>query len=218
MTILTVFQNKFLKAFFDTHLKNDFFLTGGTALAEFYLQHRLSDDIDLFTINQKLSFDQANAELLKIINSFGAKIEHQVLGPSFIQYILRIKNSSLKIDVVKDTLPHFGTVKEVNEIRVDSLENISVGKLLALFGRGDAKDFIDLYFLLKIEKKITLEEIFSMAKKKDFGLEEFYLADMMTKVSQIKHFPKTIKPFDKKDLVNFYLGLSKKIFNKIKPF
>ena len=103
MTILTALQHKFLKAFLNTHLKKDFFLTGGTALAEFYLQHRLSEDIDLFTINQKLSFDQVNTELLKIINSFGAKIEHQVLGPSFIQYIFRIKNSSLKIDVVKDT-------------------------------------------------------------------------------------------------------------------
>jgi hypothetical protein len=27
----------------------DFYLTGGTALAEFYLQHRLSEDLDFFS-------------------------------------------------------------------------------------------------------------------------------------------------------------------------
>ena len=31
-----------------------FYLTGGTALAEFYLKHRLSEDIDLFTPEQEV--------------------------------------------------------------------------------------------------------------------------------------------------------------------
>jgi predicted nucleotidyltransferase component of viral defense system len=217
MKILTKLQLNFLKAFFKAHLKTDFFLTGGTALAEFYLQHRLSEDIDLFTTNQEVNFTQVNVEIIKIINFLQAKIKHQVLTPSFIQYILQKNDSFLKIDVVKDTLPHFGKIKKIGEIQVDSLENISVGKLLALFGRADAKDFIDLYFILKVEKKFTFEKIFNLAKKKDKGLEEFYLADMMTKVCQIKYFPKTLKPIDQKDLINFYLELSKKIFNKIKP-
>lgn len=161
-------------------------------MAEFYLNHRKSEDIDLFTINQNINFDQVNAEVLKIINNFFAQIEHQVIGPTFIQYILRIKKNSLKVDIVKDTLPHFGKIKIVDRISVDSLENISVGKLLALFGRADAKDFIDLYFLLKFEKKFSLEEIFIMAKKKDAGLGEFYLAEMMTKITEVKNFPKTL--------------------------
>jgi predicted nucleotidyltransferase component of viral defense system len=206
-----------LKAFFTTHLKEDFFLTGGTALAEFYLKHRKSQDIDLFTVNQNVNFDGVNAEVLKIINNFSAKIEHQVLSPTFIQYILQIKKDSLKIDIVKDTPPHFGKITVVEEIPVDSLENISVGKLLALFGRADAKDFIDLYFLLKIKKKFTLSELFIMAKKKDTGLHEFYLAEMMRKVADVKNFPKTTKPFDREDLVKFYLELSDKLFKKIKP-
>lgn len=125
-------------------------------MAEFYLNHRKSEDIDLFTVNQNINFDQVNAEVLKIINNFSAQIERQVISPTFIQHILRIKKNFLKIDVVKDTLPYFGKVKIVDKIPVDSLENISVGKLLALFGRADAKDFIDLYFLLKLEKEFSL--------------------------------------------------------------
>src|SRR3989344_3639315 len=155
MTIITPSQSKFLENFLSTHLKKDFFLTGGTALAEFYFHHRKSEDIDLFTINQDISFDGVNAEILNIINSYKAHIEHQVFGPTFLQYILKIGNDSLKINMVKDTPPHFGEVRVLESLRIDSLENIAVGKLLALFGRADTKDFIDIYFLLEIEKNFT---------------------------------------------------------------
>jgi len=33
----------------------------------------------------------------------------------------------------------------------------------------------------------------------------------------LKNFPKTIKPFDKKELIDFFLNLSDKLFKKIKP-
>jgi predicted nucleotidyltransferase component of viral defense system len=49
MNILTTFQVEFIRAFSKTSLKDAFFLTGGTALSEFYLQHRISDDLDFFT-------------------------------------------------------------------------------------------------------------------------------------------------------------------------
>lgn len=45
--ILTPLQSKFLNEFF-LHTQ-DFYLTGGTALSVFYLQHRYSVDLDLFT-------------------------------------------------------------------------------------------------------------------------------------------------------------------------
>jgi hypothetical protein len=46
-TILTPIQSNFLIEFF--HLTQEFYLTGGTALSAFYLQHRFSEDLDLFT-------------------------------------------------------------------------------------------------------------------------------------------------------------------------
>lgn len=58
--------------------------------------------------------------------------------------------------MVKDTPIHFGKIKKIDNFRIDSLENIAVGKLLALFGRADAKDFLDVYFLLKAKKIINL--------------------------------------------------------------
>lgn len=215
-TILTPLQQRFLNEFFESYLGEKFFLTGGTALAEFYLKHRLSQDLDLFTIDQELSFDIANAEMLKIANRLSLTIDKQIASPSFNQYIFHHKGDTLKVDIVKDVPMRFGKTKKVGGIVLDSLENIAVGKLLALFGRADAKDFVDIYFLLR-EKYITLQKILALAKKKDLGLSEFYLAHMMLQVQKINDFPETLRPFDKDHLKIFFMSLADKLFKKIKP-
>ena len=48
---LTPLQADFLARFFATGTGQSFFLTGGTALAAFYLHHRMSVDLDLFTLD-----------------------------------------------------------------------------------------------------------------------------------------------------------------------
>lgn len=215
--ILTVWQRKFLKSFFSCYLGKEFFLTGGTALAAFYLHHRLSEDLDLFTINQNVNLNEVNAEVRKIALSHKLKVEHRVSSPTFSQFFLSPKNEKLlKIDLVKDIPLRFGKLKKINNFLIDSLENISVNKMLAIYGRLDGKDFIDLYFLLK-QKLINLEKIFQMAKKKDPGLNKFYFANTLMEIKNIKYFPKTLDPLDKKRLVNFFLKLSTKLFKEIKP-
>ena len=217
MGILTSEQEKFLKSFFAFFPNQNFFLTGGTALAEYYLKHRLSEDLDLFTIDQSVDFADVSLQMNKLINELKLEIEKQVSAPAFLQFILKDKNSRfLKIDIVKDVPVHFGKIKKVGNINIDSLENIAVGKLLALFGRTAPKDFIDMYFILK-EKKLSFKKLFELSKKKDTGLNEFYLAEMFYQVTKLKDFPKTLKPFNKKELVKFFMELSDKLYKQIKP-
>ncbi len=47
--LLTPLQREFLRLFAGLPDQERFYLTGGTALSEFYLGHRLSFDLDLFT-------------------------------------------------------------------------------------------------------------------------------------------------------------------------
>lgn len=66
-SILTAKQSHFLELIQkEPQITKRFYLTGGTALSEFYLQHRLSYDIDLFT--EKEEVDQ------RLIDSFLKKI------------------------------------------------------------------------------------------------------------------------------------------------
>lgn len=186
-------------------------------MSAFYLQHRVSDDIDLFTVSQSVEMNAVTAEVLKIIHRLEGKINNQVSTVTYIQFIFICAGEKLKVDVIKGTPVHFGKTQEVNNITVDSLENIAVGKLLALYGRAEAKDFVDLYFLLKVDKKIAFDKLFKLAKQKDSGLHEFYLAEMMTKIDDLTLFPKMLKPIDRKDLISYFLDLSNTLYKKIKP-
>ena len=47
--LLTALQKEFLSVFSGLSDQAQFYLTGGTALAEYYLGHRLSIDLDFFT-------------------------------------------------------------------------------------------------------------------------------------------------------------------------
>jgi hypothetical protein len=48
--LLTPLQEQFLQVFATLPDQEQFYLTGGTALAEFYLGHHLSYDLDFFTV------------------------------------------------------------------------------------------------------------------------------------------------------------------------
>ena len=66
-TILTSEQLKFLELIRnEKQITKRFYLTGGTALAEFYLKHRLSEDIDLFTEDEEVDQKLVDAFLRKI--------------------------------------------------------------------------------------------------------------------------------------------------------
>ena len=52
--VLTPFQNEVLSFFFKIKDSVYFLLTGGSALAEFYLGHRKSFDLDIFTTEKEL--------------------------------------------------------------------------------------------------------------------------------------------------------------------
>ena len=74
-TILTPKQLEFLEyVSSDPAITKNFYWTGGTVLAEFYLQHRLSEDIDLFTVEHEVNPIQTDAFLKKI--SIPLKIKH----------------------------------------------------------------------------------------------------------------------------------------------
>jgi len=49
MDVLAELQKRFLSEVAKSSLRESFFLTGGTALSAFFLEHRLSEDLDFLT-------------------------------------------------------------------------------------------------------------------------------------------------------------------------
>jgi predicted nucleotidyltransferase component of viral defense system len=210
-------QDRFLAQFFTGPLGEHFYLTGGTALARFYFHHRESYDLDLFTNNQEQDFSQVNLIVLGNLHRLGLQITSQVTTDTFIQYVtMDSAGTSLKVDLVKDVPVHFGTIDIREGVRVDSLENLGSNKVLAIFGRTDAKDFIDLYWILQYTD-LEFANLYYQAREKDLGLSEFYLAYALQAVDKIKLFPRMLVPLLWEDVKSFFQALARDLLTQIRP-
>lgn len=212
-----VLQDQFLDAFFSSQLKPAFYLTGGTALARFYFHHRKSIDLDLFTNQKDVRFDEVNRVVLRIGSDVGWQLKNQVTADAYLQYIFFDTNDSqLKIDIVRDIPVHFGEIKVQKNIRIDTLENIGSNKITAVLGRTDAKDFIDLYWILHTTN-FTFDQLFEMAQKKDAGLTEFYFSYALAHVRNLTIFPTMTAPLEWEKIVEYFIKLSEQILTRVKP-
>ena len=127
----------------------DFFLVGGTSLA-LQIGHRISVDIDLFSKN-KLRIQEIAGYLKQ--NHSG---KYQLLNSQNMIYQVIIED--IKVDFVQHPFELVEPVFNNSQINYLGKKDIAAMKLHAIETTGNrAKDFIDIYFLLK---EISLEEMF----------------------------------------------------------
>ncbi len=215
--ILQSHQIIILKAFFTASFGQPFFLTGGTALSAFYLAHRDSKDLDLFTM-EELDLVVLENTIREIAEKTKSKVITKVRSNSYCEIYLQNKKQGWvqRIDIVKEIPKHFGKIETMDGIRVDSLENIGSNKILAIFGRLEIKDYVDLYLILR-ETKLTFTKLFKLAQQKDMGLFEFYFANIIRACVNFETFPVMKVPFNRAEFVKFYSDLSRDLLLKIKP-
>lgn len=215
MSTLTNFQIIIIKELGKLSLFKHFFLTGGTALAEFYLHHRYSDDLDFFTEEDNL-VAQIFPNLIKIANRLKVKIEFGRRFETFAECFFIKKNERVRIDFAKD-IPFRLKPKIYKKslgIYVDNQLDIACNKFSALFDRHEVKDFVDIYFLGK--DFMPFEEIYQHAKKKHIGLDDYWLAVALRFIEEKDNLPKMIKKIAIGDLKIFYREKIKKLMEKIK--
>ena len=147
----------------------DFFLVGGTALA-LQLGHRISIDLDLF-------FNK-DFETVDILQELRNDLEFTViLQKNKNSMIINARkkysnNEFVKIDFVKYPYPLINKVKEMDGLRLLSIEDIIAMKLSAIANRGAKKDFFDIYELLK---KYSLSDMFKLFSKKYPEIAHFHI-------------------------------------------
>ena len=140
---------------------NSYNLAGGTALS-LQIEHRISTDIDLFT-NERLNKD----EILSFAKKINKNVEIQNSSGIIFQIFFPNSNPEkvLKVDFVNYEFPLLEPlVKNDESIRLVGKNDISAMKMSAAGTRGnEARDFVDLYYLLK---EIPIEKIVENFKKK----------------------------------------------------
>ncbi len=168
---LSKLQTDFLDEFFrrDSH----FFLTGGAALAGFYLGHRVTEDLDLFTLENEM---ESGTRLVNdVAASIGASVEPIQTSPDFRRFLLDRANESVVVDLVREYVFQLDADKQViNGIRIDTREEIMANKLCALLSRSEIRDLVDVYELEKAG--IDIIAALKTAAIKDSGLTPGQLA------------------------------------------
>ena len=191
-----------LKKLQQNNLFKDLRLVGGTALA-LLIGHRISIDIDLFGRIDNDKFE-INSNLKKI--GLLKTIHHT-------ENIHIYSLDGIKTDIVNYPYPWLDNKISKDNITLASTKDIAAMKLSAIAGRGSKKDFIDIYYLLKI---YTLGEMLQFYESKyDDGSKFMVLKslayfndadeDLMPKMFADIDW-KSIKQFIKKRLNDYLLN------------
>ena len=202
----------------DSQIAKHFYLTGGTALAEFYLRHRLSEDIDLFTerreVDQKLVEAFLKKASLKL--SITAMDRSQFMG-LFSYYLTFGDNQKLKVDFNYYPFPQIEKGVKFGNLSIDSLCDITANKLHTIFIKPRTRDYVDLFFIFK-RQKLDLKKMILLAKAKfDWDIDRLNLANQFIRIKDVKKedFPKVLLPFDVDEMEAFFLDLAGSLKNDI---
>jgi predicted nucleotidyltransferase component of viral defense system len=134
---------------------NEYIFVGGSALSV-YLNHRKSEDIDLFTWNKTID----NKLILETIK--------KLFGDNFT--IENISNTQLDLKVNNVKLTFFAnnwnklekTEPLLNNINIATLELLTAMKLNTLFLRAKFRDYYDLYVINK--DVYSIEQMYEIIK------------------------------------------------------
>jgi predicted nucleotidyltransferase component of viral defense system len=215
MNLLTPFQEQIVKAISKSPLQDHFYLTGGTALAVFYLQHRYSLDLDFFTVDPA-----AVSRVPAILEDIAAELDAQVtftrtLGTFLQCFFQNAQGERVQIDFAQDSPFRLQPIQSDEDlgIQIENLVDIACNKLSALFDRAEPKDFVDIYFIC--QDVLPFDELVEKTKQKHLGLDDYWLAVALQRVEQVEILPRMIKPITLEELKRFFLDQVKKLMGKI---
>lgn len=160
--ILTSSQVDFLQEFAKSDLKEVFRFTGGTALSAFFLEHRLSEDLDFFS-SEKIPVDKCQYFLSGLncasVISGTRKFDRNI-------FVLKHKDGSvLKVEFTHYPLQNIEATWDLHDLRIDGFLDIVVNKLCAIADRVEAKDYVDVYCALR-KSNLSLEYLMELAERK----------------------------------------------------
>lgn len=185
--ILSTTQKRILVFFGKLKDSTSFNLTNGTALSDFYLGHRRSFDLDLFTSDKGLILPFSRTvedEFPK--QGFSVKVIHRF--QSFVEFEIGEQEEKVRIQLALDSPFRFKPPEKSDiGIMVNNFHDLVVDKFLAFFGRAEPRDTIDLFFILK---NTDINELLELASKKDPGFDLYWLA---ISLKRVKDFPNEIE-------------------------
>ncbi|MBI2079158.1 nucleotidyl transferase AbiEii/AbiGii toxin family protein [Candidatus Micrarchaeota archaeon] len=147
---------------------NKLILVGGTAISLFYLNHRVSVDLDFVPIDGDET--ELKQELKGCLTKKGLRTS---VGLYRNQFVVQFEDTTIKVELfssdykIKNILE-----KEImgKKMLIASLEDLLNMKIIAYSERKKPRDLYDIIAIL-ISRKMTLDSAIELVKEKGFPVE-----------------------------------------------
>jgi hypothetical protein len=214
MELLTPLQRKILHEIGNSRLRDEFYLTGGTALAAFYLHHRLSVDLDLFTPNPA-AVALVPPVLHEIAALLGLEITFTRTLDTFLECFLSSPGGErVQLDFAQDSPYRLEPTRVHPEmgLQIDNPTDIACGNLSALFDRAEPKDFVDIHFI--VQELMPFDRLVALTRQKHLGIDDYWLAVALSQIERVELLPRMVKPVTLEELRTYFLARAKELLDK----
>jgi predicted nucleotidyltransferase component of viral defense system len=170
--MLTSLQERIAVLIADSLAGSDFALAGGAALISQGLVERRTNDLDFFGSSEQ-TLAERFPDVVSSLQREGFEVEVRRSTRQFARIVVRGLDSETEVDFGLDS--RLFPLEQGEFSPVLASKELAVDKVLAVFGRAEARDFVDLYAL---EQFFKLEDLFAFAAEKDRGFDLAVFADM----------------------------------------
>ena len=166
--MLTPFQERIAAIVAGLDEAEDFALAGGGALIVSGEVDRGTRDLDFFGLTIE-SVDRLAPAVERALTRAGMEIVTLQSNQGFVRLVASMGNERCEIDLAADA--RLFDIDTDPNIPTLTGEELAVDKVLAIFGRAEARDFIDL---AAMEPKYDFERLCELAAEKDRGFSPTY--------------------------------------------
>jgi predicted nucleotidyltransferase component of viral defense system len=203
-SILTSQQTNALNLIATTELSKQFYFSGGTALAHYYLQHRLSEDLGFFNVDE---FDpQAITVILKSLQKQLGFVSFDYQN-SFNRnlFFIKFKDSSiLKLEFTYYPFAQVEPPQSKDGLLVDSVIDIATNKLFTISQKPRGRDFFYLFCIIQ-KYNYSVKKLRMLAKQKfDWDVDLLQLASRFYEVEKHLDDPILVKNVDENEIIQFF--------------
>lgn len=179
---ITDLQRELAEDFFALPASRGFAVSGGAALIAHRVVDRRSDDLDLFTYPGAGDVRAASDALEGLARGRGWSVTRIHDNDTFVRMsIVTSDGDELLVDLALDAKPMDDSTLTFLGPTMGLEENAG-RKLLALFGRAEPRDFVDVYALQGL---LGRERLVELAAQRDAGFDRGVLAQMIAMLDRI---------------------------------
>lgn len=181
-TALSPFQLRLARLFLNLPGTVHFALAGGAALIFRRAVPRTTVDLDFFgTLLEEVV--PAAESFVASLDGEGLRAEVVSSSPFFVRLSVHgAEGEEVLVDIGRDSRLWEPEWTEIG--RILRVEELAAGKLLALSGRAEPRDFVDVFYLAR---RFGIRRMLEWAAKKDVGFDPYRLALGIGRLESLPH-------------------------------